>query len=355
MINYSKRIAQFQKSMKCAYTILVSEWHNSNVFYFTGFRGFGILIILKNKKPVFFATKLDIGNVANKKIKTIALEKKISEHLKAFIKKNRVLGFDFDTLSVGYFTLLKKILKPKNTINVSDMLLQQRAVKDAYEIQQLRKAGKASCDILNSCIKMMPRFRYEYDVKHYIESEIKRRGHDISFDTIIASANNGANPHYSACNGKLKRGFLMIDFGAKVNGYCADMTRTFFLGKPTKEEIEAYNKVLMVQTICIQLCKKNEPIDMIDTYARKHLGNAYVHSLGHGIGIDVHEEPRISFRNKNKLQNGNCFTIEPGVYYPGKFGIRIEDDLVKLGGKLSILTPFTKKLIIIKKGHYKSK
>ena len=337
--------------MKCSYSILFSYDYNSNVFYFSGFKGTGILIIPKKGRAAVFASNLDFGNIKNKGITRKVFDKNIKNELRRIIKKGSVVGFDFSTLSINSFKYLKKIARPRKAIDVSKSLIQQRAIKDNYEIKQIRKACLESCEILNKCLKHIHHFRYEYGIKNYIESEIKRRGHDLAFDTIVASGKNGANPHYSSCKDRLRRGFLVIDFGAKINGYCADMTRTLFLGKPTQKEKEIYNKVLTVQKNCINMLKKNVSINKVDEYARKELGKHYIHSLGHGIGLDIHEYPRISVNNKEKLSNKICFTIEPGIY--NKFGIRIEDSLIKSNNKIKVLTPFTKNMIAINNKVYK--
>jgi Xaa-Pro aminopeptidase len=343
--------------MNCDYVVLLSQdstSSNANLFYFTGFKGFGVFIIPKRGRAVLLATKLDIGNLQNKSVKAVVLEKKVSSYLSKLVKKHKRIGFDFATLDVGSFMRIKRFLKPKRVIDVSLQLLQQRAVKDKYEIQQIKKACNEICSIAGLAIKTMHKFRHEFEVRRFIDSEAKRRGYDMSFETIVASGKNAASPHYNAGTSKLKRGFLVMDCGVVVNGYCSDITRTIFLGKPSKKEKDEYTKMLSVQKKCIELARQDKPISEIDEYAHKELGKAYVHALGHGIGLDVHELPHVSIYNKEKIKDNVCFTIEPGVYYPRKFGIRIEDCLVKINGKVKNLTSsLTKKLIIINKKIYK--
>jgi Xaa-Pro aminopeptidase len=169
----------------------------------------------------------------------------------------------------------------------------------------------------------------------------------MSFETIVASENNGAKIHYELCNDKLKKGFLVIDFGIKINEYCSDMTRTFYLGVPSSKEIEMYEKVRTVQDESIEKFKLNLTPFEIDTYVRQILGKEYIHSLGHGVGLDIHENPGISILNKEKIVENAVFTIEPGVYFENKYGIRIEDTVVKQKNTIKALTLFTKELIII--------
>ena len=349
---YDSRIKRLQKSMKSNFVIIASEDYNSNMFYFTGFKGYGVLIIPKKGKSSILATKLDSGNIKNKKLKLIVIEKKIADILKKTVPKNKTIGFDLENLNTATYLRLKKTLNPRKVFDVSESLRKLREIKDNYEISQIKKASLEACDIMHKCLKQLHNFKYEYGIKHYLESEVKRRGYDLAFDTIVASGKNASNPHYSSCKDKLRRGFLVIDFGIKVNGYCTDMTRTLFLGKPSEEEKELYSKVLTVQKNCIKMITK-KLINVVDEYARKELGKEFIHSLGHGIGLDIHETPRISYKNKSKLQSKVCFTIEPAVYKNNKYGIRIEDSLVKINNKVKILTPLTKELIIINNKVYK--
>jgi len=231
--------------------------------------------------------------------------------------------------------------------------LPNHPIKNDYEIKQIRKASEESSKILKNCIKKLSRFTYEKDVKRCLEHEAKKKGYKLAYKTIVASGKNGAYPHYHPCKDKLKRGFLVIDFGVKVNGYCSDITRTLFLGKPTRKERNLYNKVLSVQKRSISMFNKNKSIDTVGKYARRKLGKEFIHALGHGIGRRIHEHPKISFKNKNKIKNRTCFTIEPGVYREGRYGIRIEDTIVKLNNKLKILTPIKKELIVINNKIYK--
>jgi Xaa-Pro dipeptidase len=354
MIPFAKRIKTLQKNMKCDYTILVADAYNSNIFYFTGFPdGLCILVIPKKGRSTFIASNLDVGNVQNKKIKKAVFERSLVYSLKKQVKQHRTVGLDFSGLSVGYLNFIKKVLKPKKILDISHVLFEHRAIKDTYELQQTKKAAQVICSILQSTIKKIPTFRYEYEVKNHLDAEVRRQGYTNSFDTIVASGKNASNPHYAASKDVLRRGFLVIDCGVKVNGYCSDITRTVFLGTPTKEEFKLYEKVLAVQNKCIELTKQNKPINLADELAQEVLGKAFIHALGHGTGLDVHELPRVSSHNKQVLQNNVCFTIEPGVYYPGKLGIRIEDDLIKTNNKVQVITPLTKKLIIFNNKIYK--
>ena len=153
-------------------------------------------------------------------------------------------------------------------------------------------------------------------------------------------------PHYKKNNKKLKKGFCVIDFGVKYNGYCSDMTRTIFIGRPSKKDINFYNMVLKSQTRAIKRLKPGVCCKTIAKEARKHLGKhqkKMIHSIGHGLGKKIHEKPYIRIKSNEKLDKGMMFTIEPGIYLKN-YGIRIEDTII-LKNKPIILTKSEKRLI----------
>ncbi len=349
---YTKRIRNMQKNMKCSYAVLLSEEYDPNVFYLSGFKGYGIFIVPKNGSPYLFASVLDIGNVKNKKINLIGIGKNLKNDIRKKIHLKKTIGLDNSNLSLDSYTRIRNLFKPSKIVDISEQLKKQREIKDKYEIKQIRRACFEASYIFSKFIKKIRSFTYEYEIKNYLESEAKRRGYDLAFDTIVASGKNASNPHYSWCKDRLRKGFLVIDFGIKVNGYCSDMTRTLFLGNPSKKEKEIYDGVLYVQKNSINNIKSS-PIDKVDEYARKELGKDFIHSLGHGIGLEIHEAPGINAKTKSRLSDKVCFTIEPGLYQKDKFGIRIEDTLAKENNKIKILTDFTKKLLVVNDKVYK--
>jgi Xaa-Pro aminopeptidase len=173
----------------------------------------------------------------------------------------------------------------------------------------------------------------------------------MSFETIVASGARSALPHGRATTAPLPRkGFLTLDFGIILGGYCSDMTRTVHLGKPTAKERAAYEAVLEAQEAGVQAVRSGASCGDVDEAARgvlrkAGLAEAFSHSTGHGVGLEIHESPRIGAGQKTRLRAGMVVTIEPGVYLPGEFGIRIEDMVtVTLAGG-QVLTPATKALI----------
>jgi Xaa-Pro aminopeptidase len=173
----------------------------------------------------------------------------------------------------------------------------------------------------------------------------------MSFETIVASGQRSALPHGRATDARLPRkGFLTLDFGIILGGYCSDMTRTVHLGKPGVKERTAYEAVLEAQQAGVQAVRAGAECGDVDEAARSVLrkagfADAFCHSTGHGVGLEIHESPRIGAGQKNRLLAGMVVTIEPGIYLDGEFGIRIEDMVAVTRDGGQILTPAPKALI----------
>ena len=190
-------------------------------------------------------------------------------------------------------------------------------------------------------------FKTEREIADYILKRFKQLKVKPAFPSIVA--NNNWEIHSKPRKIKLERGFLILDFGCKINGYCSDMTRTLFLGKPSSAERKIYGIVLKCQIDSIKNIKLDGSYKQLDWDARKLLGKYkkyFVHSLGHGVGKKIHESPRIGLKSEDVVKMGEVITIEPGIYLPGKFGIRIEDTLY-FGKKVEVLTKSSKNLIAL--------
>ena len=237
-------------------------------------------------------------------------------------------------------------MKEKKVVDISHELEQLRMVKEEAEIKLIREACRIGDSVFSEVVKNW-KFMTEGEVRQFIVKEIENRRASPSFNPIVASGKNAAFPHYQG-NDKLSEGFCVIDFGVCWKGYCSDMTRTVYLGNPSEEEKELYSKVLESQKAGITAVKPGTSAEDVDFSARNKLGklqNLFIHSLGHQLGIDVHDAGfRIGPEVKSKLAKNMVITIEPGIYMHGKYGIRIEDDIV-VGRQ--VLTESKKSLIII--------
>jgi Xaa-Pro aminopeptidase len=275
---------------------------------------------------------------------------KFKLELEAFIKKNRIknIGTDYRSLFVMQKRFLNKYFKVKDA---SKFLTDIRQSKSQEEISRIKKACKITDNIFKSILANFSKFKTEDDIKKFIKIKALEADADISFEPIVASGKNAVVAHHNKAS-KLNKGFMVLDFGVKYKGYMSDMTRTLYLGKPTEKEIMLYNKVLDIQKKCIDKARLNLNAGKLYNYSIKLFGKDakyFVHGLGHGIGVEIHEKPNLSLKSKDALVKNTVFTIEPG-YYNQKtgIGIRIEDDVLLLGRKKEILNKSTKKLICIK-------
>ncbi len=191
-------------------------------------------------------------------------------------------------------------------------------------------------------------FKTEIEIEKFISSKIREFGLKKSFPTIVAFGKNAVEWHHKPKNTRLKKGFCVIDFGVRVKGYCSDLTRTVYFGKAAEKEKKVYEKVLKANKECIKLIKPNTDGNAIYLHAKKTLGKFakyFGHGLGHGLTKKIHSKPFLSKRKGETLKQGDIITIEPGIYMPKKFGIRIEDDILVLKNGHKVLTKSEKKLI----------
>jgi Xaa-Pro aminopeptidase len=227
-----------------------------------------------------------------------------------------------------------------------------RLVKDEDELQIMSEAALIGCQLFEHILTVIRPGVPEIEIAAELEHQARLRGAEgMSFETIVASGQRSALPHGKASTTPLpRRGLVTLDFGIIREGYCSDMTRTVCLGKPKSEERDAYEAVLEAQQSGVASVSAGVSCGEVDEATRSVLRkagmvDAFSHSTGHGVGLEIHESPRIAAGQKAKLQAGMVVTIEPGVYWPGKFGIRIEDmvAVTKTGGQ--VLTPAPKALI----------
>ncbi len=220
------------------------------------------------------------------------------------------------------------------------------------KIKAIKKACRIGDIIFKELINKFKGFDTEKDVEKFILDEIKKRGLKPSFEPIIAAGNNAADPHHKPNKTKLKKGFVVMDFGVKYKGYCSDMTRMIYIGKPSKKELKMYRLLIEVQKKSINKLKIGTKYSDIDGFARKKLGKYdkyFVHSLGHGVGKKIHQLPKISKTSKEKVKDKDIVTIEPGIYIDNELGIRIEDTIAVRKKENIILTKTRKKLWVINK------
>ncbi|MBI3033229.1 aminopeptidase P family protein [Candidatus Woesearchaeota archaeon] len=328
---------------------------DSHLYYLTHIEAeYTFLIITPDKTPTIYASSLEYEKTKNEAI--IKNVKMLTKHpfkiLQEEIKKNRYkkIGINKGVLTINEFDSLKKMIKDVEWVDINKTIYQIREQKTSCEIKAIKKACSIGDKIFTELIKNFKKCKTELDVANFIEQKAKHYGCTISFPVIVGSGENGAMPHYTPKNVTLNKGFCVLDFGVRYQGYCSDMTRTIYIGKPSEQERRHYQLVLEAIYESRKIIKIGLQVKKTDELIRKKFGKLnkfYIHSLGHGLGTEVHEPPGISYKSKEEFKNNMVFTIEPGIYFPGKYGIRIEDDYVLENNRLKQLTSSTDDLIII--------
>lgn len=343
------RLKEFQnylKTLKIDLTVLIHP--DPNITYFTKIKPSHAILLVQPKKTELFLTKLD----KKPTISSITIRDFSPDWVRILnnplVKK---VGVNKNSLTLAYLDKLKTVYPNAKFIDISNKLNELRSCKTVKEITAITKACQITVNAFNFVVKELGKnsLKTEQDVADFLEKKIKFMGGEIAFPTIVAMGKNAAIPHHQTNSYNLKRGFLLMDFGASYNHYCSDMTRVVFLGKPTPSEKNYYHLLLKTQEAAINKITKGLTFKQLEEHTRKSLGRYsanFIHSLGHGIGIEVHESPTFS-NSKYRIKDNQVFTIEPGIYFPGKFGLRIEDTLV-FKGNISILTTATKNLIQIR-------
>lgn len=247
------------------------------------------------------------------------------------LKYVRVL-FTEDTIQLATFNALRKSANVRLR-TVGDVVEKLREIKDEKEIKTIKKASVIARRALAATMKYVKIGISENELAGILNLNIRRLGGRESFETIIAFGANGSRPHHLPGSRKLKKNdTVLIDFGARYNGYCSDLTRSFAVGKPSRQFEKVYNAVLEAQAAAIAKVKDGVSIAEVDGAAREVLKKyklpVYGHGTGHGLGLEVHEQPTVSAKTKGMLRAGQVITIEPGAYMPGVLGIRIEDDVL---------------------------
>jgi len=326
---------------------------NPNFIYKVRKNVYGIYAEPSKGRPFLLTAARDHEKAASSGIRTYDVKKgkRLFERLAQILRMKKVdakrIGLDKAHISLLVFERLRKELGGRY-FDISDAMLQERAVKDAAELRKLKAACRITDEAFAALIKDW-HFKTEREVKDKLQSEIMKRGADLSFPTIAASGRGASDPHYDE-EGVLRKGFMVIDFGARYKGYHADMRRTVFIGKPSGMDMEMYSAVLHSLEGSASAVKPGMKADDLFDLGKKRLGKyseLLIHSLGHGVGLQIHEDPSISPGSEDVFRDDNVFTIEPGVYAQGKLGIRIEDTFHLSDGKAVPLTKTSRELIIL--------
>lgn len=239
------------------------------------------------------------------------------------------VGFEENYVTYAKYKELIRKYKINNLVETEHIIEKQRMIKDEEEISNLQKA----CEITDNCFNYLLTYirpgMTEKQIADEIDEYYKRRTDGLAFDTIVASGENSSKPHAVPTNRKIEENdIITIDMGCKVNGYCSDMTRTIFVGSIPEEMKKVYDLVLKNQVQTIEQMKDGVSTRLLTKMVENDFklnGYDLIHSLGHGVGLDIHEAPYLSYRSDAQLKENMIVTDEPGIYISGKFGVRIED------------------------------
>jgi Xaa-Pro aminopeptidase len=331
--------------------------HPVNWFYLTGFTGdSGALAVSKRGATLItdgrfvVQAKEETTGVRVRKQKGSVFESAVQELREA---KARRVGFDAVHLTVSQLQDARKASKARlEWVAAAGMVETLRARKDAGELAQMRKAAILAGEIVEFAIGLLKPGVCEREVGAEIEYQMRKRGASgPAFETIVAFGNRAALPHARPTAKRLRKNELVVlDLGVILGHYCSDITRTIFVGRAPKRIQTWYKAVLEAQGAAVSAVREGVSCGEVDAAARRvlegyGLGRLFVHSTGHGLGLEVHEDPRVAKGQARRLEPGNVITIEPGVYAEGIGGIRIEDDVAVHAGRTEVLTRAPRHLI----------
>ncbi len=332
--------------------------HLPNLRYLCGFTGSSGVLGVCDGRACFF-TDGRYAEQAHAEVRHAAIKVTRGSPLAAaaaWLKKVRArpVGLESERVSLSQSGTLSGLLSRVRLVPVAGLVEGLRAIKDADEITRLRAAVQLASSLYGRLVRSIRPGMLESAVAAKLEYEVRRAGAEgMSFPTIVASGPRSALPHGVASSQPIaNNGFIVIDYGVILSGYCSDMTRTLYLGRPGAWAKGVYQAVRGAQQAGVEAVRPGVEVGKVDRAARKVLAKAglvryFTHSTGHGVGLEIHEPPRLARGQRDLLQPGMVVTVEPGVYVPGKGGVRIEDMVLVTERGCEVLTPTPKELITL--------
>ena len=336
----------------------------ANLRYLTGYRGSnGLAVVAASGERLFltdfrYATQVEteVDDAFERRIGKADLIADLARALAEFGPKAQRLGFEDDHVTVRRFEALREKLPDEVELIAAGGLVEElRIIKDADELKRIGAAAALIDEVLETFASQPVIGRTERQLAIDLENEMRRRGATgPSFPTIVAAGAHAALPHAAPRDVVVEPNTLvLVDLGAELEGYCSDCTRMFVTGELDDEERDIYTLVLEAQLAGLAAIEPGPTGREVDAVAREVIaaagyGEQFGHGLGHGVGIEVHEEPRLSqVGGTRPLQAGNVVTVEPGIYLPGRLGVRIEDLVAVTEQEHDVLSRFTKELLTV--------
>jgi Xaa-Pro aminopeptidase len=364
-MNFHARQAKLREHLATTRFDALLVSHLPNIRYLCGFTGSAGLLLVEESGSVFF-TDVRYDTQAHEEVKgakVVVARKALFPALGEFFAQRRkrgrrrssILGVEAEHITVAEKKRLTSFLPSGVTLKDAPSLVERlRMVKDADEIDLIRTAVNLGAKLFERALKVLRPGVREVEVAAEMELMARRAGAEaMSFPTIIASWPRSALPHGRASDQTIRPGgFVVCDFGVILQGYCSDQTRTVWVGRASDEARRAYDAVREAQQAAEDAVQPGITAGEVDEAARKvlrqaGLGRYFTHSTGHGVGLEIHEAPRVAAGQEEVLKPGMVITIEPGVYFPGKWGIRIEDMVVVTAGSRDVLTPTSKDFLAV--------
>jgi Xaa-Pro aminopeptidase len=335
--------------------------HLPNIRYLCGFTGSAAVLVVGERQNLFF-TDGRYTEQSQEEVRGVTI--KILNGKSALAAATGWLGRQAAIRRVGidplHLTIAeRKVLAPAvprgaKLVEAPPIVERLRMTKDSGEIAKIRDACQLGVELFGRVLQVVRPGVQESEVAGELEFAARKAGVDqMAFPTIVAGGPRSALPHGRASAARIPAaGFIVCDFGVILAGYCSDMTRTVHMGRPQSGARRVYEAVREAQQAALEVVKPGATVGEIDHAARKllnsrRLGKFFTHSTGHGLGLEIHEAPRVAAGQDEPLQPGMVITIEPGVYLPGRFGVRIEDTVVVTETGCEVLTPCPKELITI--------
>jgi Xaa-Pro aminopeptidase len=327
----------------------------TNVRYLTGFTGTNGACLVSAQEKIFF-TDFRYTERAQREVgdewERPEAERELVPQIAA--RMSGKVGFEDAKLSVRQLARLEAAVgEDVDFVPAGDLVEQLRAVKDPEEIERIAAAAELTDGVYRWALERGLAGRTERDVARACEARIRELGAEPSFPPIVAAGENGAQPHAEPGEREIGRGELVVfDMGSLLDGYCSDCTRTFATGEATDEAGEVYDLTLTAQLAALGAIRVGASGKEVDAVAREMIseaghGDEFGHGLGHGVGLELHESPRLATTSDDELREGSVVTVEPGIYLPGRFGVRIEDLIVLTADGHRNLSGLPKELQIV--------
>jgi Xaa-Pro aminopeptidase len=357
--DYAARQARLREALACKKLDALLVTHMPNVRYLCGFTGSAGVLLIGSRRSVFI-TDGRYREQAGEEVRGVRVWVPKGGNLEAAAKaagalQLKSLAIEADHMPVASRERLVKLLPHGTRVrSVSGAVEALRMIKDELEVELLRRAVLLASSLFKGVLRNIRPGTSELAVSAELEYAARQAGAEgMSFETIVAAGPRSALPHGRASMQPVPRtGFVVLDFGVILAGYCSDMTRTVHVGRPSARARAMYDAVLQAQQAGLEAVRPGTTANQVDLAARSVLrragfGGYFTHSTGHGVGLEIHEAPRLGKGQREFLRPGMVVTIEPGVYIPGLGGVRIEDMVAVTDSGHEVLTPTPKELITL--------